>query len=219
MWAYELANSQLSNSTRSPLPTKQVATFSQGRRRNHHWIMKTHPWTIVQGWTCMCTLNSETTMMQTYCTECNSHLHIFAIQKSGYNHDRHDTWQSWFGIATFSPFSSIVLHHSCVRLGWLASEVDVSPSNSWQGCNVPRVIDVGNMVTTQSFSTPCLISREEHPRFFQRCSISENEPSQEGQTFVKETSKLLFVTCLWDSPCCVFRNGHFCNFAGCRKAF
>ena len=73
LWAYELANSQLSNSTRSPLPTKQVATFSQGRRRNHHWIMKTHPWTIVQGWTCMCTLNYETTMMQSYCTECNSH--------------------------------------------------------------------------------------------------------------------------------------------------
>ena len=34
-------------------------------------------------------------------------LHIFAIQKSEYNHDRHDTWQSWFGIATFSPFLSI----------------------------------------------------------------------------------------------------------------
>lgn len=150
-------------------------------------------------------------------------LHIFAIQKSEYNHGSHDTWQSWFGIATFSPFSSIVLHHFCVRLGWLASEVDVSPSNSWQGCNVPRVIDVENTVTTQSFSVfPRIVwsQRRSILDFFQRCSISENEPSQEGQTFVKETSKFccLLPVCEIHRVVC-FRNGNFCNFAGCRKAF
>ena len=51
--------------------------------------------------------------------------------------------------------------------------------------------------------------------FFQRCSISENEPSQEGQTFVKETSKFccLLPVCEIHRVVC-FRNGNFCS---CRR--
>ena len=46
LWACQLTAKQ--QHTKSAATKVKSQPFSPGRRRNHRWIMKTHPWTIVQ---------------------------------------------------------------------------------------------------------------------------------------------------------------------------